>query len=103
MSKGRGAICPAPAPPVPSHTGLLLLQHKAGDLQHVEEGHAHDVGDGVTLAPQALLKPGVTVAVRDGVEAEISDAIVILQGRNGLWALIVFPAAEVRAVEHAQF
>jgi hypothetical protein len=46
-----------PAPPVPSHTGLLLLQHKAGDLQHVEEGHAHDVGDGVTLAPQALLKP----------------------------------------------
>ena len=35
------------------------------------------------------------------MEAEISDAIVILQGRNGLWALIVFPAAEVRAVEHA--
>lgn len=42
---------------MPSHTGLLLLQHKAGDLQHVEESHAHDVRDGVTLAPQALLKP----------------------------------------------
>lgn len=88
---------------MPSHAGLLLLQHKAGDLQHVEEGHAHDVGDGVTLAPQALLKPGIAVAVRDGVESEVSYAIVILQGRDGLWALVVFPAAEVRAVEHTQF
>lgn len=65
---------------MPSHTGLLLLQHKAGDLQHVEESHAHDVRDGVTLAPQALLKPGITVAVRDGVESEVSDAVIILQG-----------------------
>ena len=46
-----------PAPPVPLHTGLLLLQHKARDLQHVEEDHAHDVGDGVPLVLQALLEP----------------------------------------------
>lgn len=53
-----------PAPPVPSHTGLLLLQHKTGDLQHVEEGHAHDVRDGVTLAPQALLKPAPRASIQ---------------------------------------
>lgn len=53
-----------PAPPVPSHTGLLLLQHKAGDLQHVEESHAHDVGDGIALAPQALLKPAPRTRIR---------------------------------------
>lgn len=53
-----------PAPPVPSHTGLLLLQHKTGDLQHVEEGHAHDVGDGITLAPQALLKPAPRIRIQ---------------------------------------
>lgn len=53
--------------------------------------------------PQALsdcCQPGVAVAVRDGVESEVSDAVVILQGRDGLWALVVFPAAEVRAMEH---
>lgn len=53
-TQGGGHI---PAPPVPRHTRLLLLQHKAGDLQHVEEGHAHDVGDGVALVLQALLEP----------------------------------------------
>ena len=46
-----------PAPPVPLHTGLLLLQHKAGDRQYIEEDHAHDVGDGVPLVLQALLEP----------------------------------------------
>ena len=46
-----------PAPPVPLHTGLLLLQHKAGDRQCIEEDHAHDVGDGVPLVLQALLEP----------------------------------------------
>ena len=52
-----------PAPPVPLHTGLLLLQHKAGDCQHVEEDHAHDVRDGVPLVLQALLEPAPELAL----------------------------------------
>ena len=52
-----------PAPPVPLHTGVLLLQDKAGDCQHVEEDHAHDVGDGVPLVLQALLEPAPELAL----------------------------------------
>lgn len=53
-----------PAPPVPLHTGLLLLQHEAGDRQHVEEGYTHDVRDRVPLVLQALLEPAPEMALR---------------------------------------
>lgn len=53
-----------PAPPVPLHTGLLVLQDETGDRQHVEEGHAHDVRDGVPLVMQALLEPVPEPALR---------------------------------------
>lgn len=55
--KGLRGGCYLPAPPVPGHTRLLLLQHKAGDLQHIEENHAHKVCDRVPLVLQALLEP----------------------------------------------
>lgn len=62
--KGMEGGSHIPSPPVPRHTRLLLLQHEAGDLQHIEEGHAHDVRDGVPLVLQALLEPARELALR---------------------------------------
>lgn len=33
------------------------------------------------------------------MESVVSDAIVILERRDGLWAAVMFPAAEIRALE----
>lgn len=51
------------------------------------------------LYPRAHCQPGITVTVRNGVESVVSDAIVVLERRDALWAEVVFPAAEIRAPE----
>lgn len=33
------------------------------------------------------------------MESVVSDAIVVLKGRDSLWAAVVFPAAEIKALE----
>lgn len=50
-------------------------------------------------ALSAHCQPGITVTVGDGVESVVSDAIVVLEGCDVLWAAVVFPAAEIRALE----
>lgn len=63
------------------------------------EGPGLEVGKRYGAIPSA---PGITVTVGDGVESVVSDTIAVLEGRDVLWASVMFPAAEIRALEDPQ-
>lgn len=52
-----------------------------------------------TCNPAAYCQPGITVTVGNGVESVVSDAIVVLERCDVLWAEVMFPAAEISALE----
>lgn len=111
------------AKPVPLCALEPVGEFKAVHLQQVKEGVSHHVRDAVSCLQQTAVEPAhsqdkcltvpsedgygfrvllsVTVAVRHGEDVAVEDAILGVEGQNGVLALVVFPAAAVCLCEEA--
>lgn len=87
--------------PVSLNTLQLVGKGEAVHLQQVEEGVSHHVGDAVVRLAQTVTKLVITVAVRHGENVAVEDAKLGVKGQDGVFALVVFPAAAVCVRENS--